>query len=180
MSEDTYSRGKNGKFCRGVAGAERDAEAAHLRAQGMSYREIAEALGYADPSGAYKAVSRALAAVPVEAVDELRAVELARLDDLTSRAWVVANKTHPVVAANGRVVLGPDGEPLVDDGPVLHALDRLLKIAERRARLLGLDAAKKYEVRQQVVTLDAIDAAIADLRRQLDEYPESETAQEQR
>lgn len=180
MSEDTLGRGKNGKFCRGLAGAERDAEAARLRAQGLAYREIAEALGYADASGAYKSVTRALNAVPAEAVDELRAVELARLDDLTRRAWAVATKTHPVVAANGRVVLGPDGEPLVDDGPVLHALDRLLKIAERRARLLGLDAAKKYEVKQQVVTLDAIDAAIADLRSQLAEYPETSTAEDWR
>ena len=132
MAEDTPSRGKNGRYCRGIAGAERDAEAARLRAQGLAYREIAEALGYSDASGAYKSVQRALSAVPAEAVAELRAVEAARLDELTRRAWAVANKTHPVVAANGRVVEGPNGEPLIDDGPVLHALDRLLKIAERR------------------------------------------------
>ncbi|GAA2034605.1 hypothetical protein GCM10009839_38920 [Catenulispora yoronensis] len=178
MAEDTHSRGNNGKFCRGIAGAERDAQAAHLRAQGLSYRQVAEALGYADASGAFKSVQRALSAVPAEAVAELRAVEAARLDELTRRAWAVVDKTHLVVAANGRVVEGPDGQPLIDDAPTLHALDRLLKIAERRARLFGLDAAKKYEVRQQVVTLDAIDAAIADLRRQLDEYPAPDVAEE--
>ncbi|WP_188195602.1 hypothetical protein [Nonomuraea sp. SYSU D8015] len=43
------------------------------------------------------------------------------------------------------MVIG-DGAPLVDDGPKLAAIDRLLKIQARRAALLGLDAEKKVSV----------------------------------
>jgi hypothetical protein len=32
------------------------------------------------------------------------------------------------------------GETLADDGPVLQAIDRLIRISERRAKLRGLDA----------------------------------------
>ncbi|GAA2395473.1 hypothetical protein GCM10010404_61300 [Nonomuraea africana] len=38
------------------------------------------------------------------------------------------------------------GEPLEDDAPVLAAIDRMLKIQERRAKLLGLDIPVKQLV----------------------------------
>ena len=35
--------------------------------------------------------------------------------------------------------------PVIDDGPVLQAISTLLRVADRRARLLGLDAPAKVE-----------------------------------
>jgi hypothetical protein len=49
--------------------------------------------------------------------------------------------------------------------PVLQAIDRLLKIQERRARLLGLDAPTQHRV--NVLSEDAIDAEIARLEAEL-------------
>lgn len=60
-------------------------------------------------------------------------------------AMEVLEREH-VTVSNGRVVSLDDGTPLPDDGPVLQAIDRLLRIQERRARLLGLDAPVKRDL----------------------------------
>jgi hypothetical protein len=65
----------------------------------------------------------------------------------------------------GRLVRGPDGEPLRDHGPTLAAIDRLLKIMERRAKLVGLDAPVRARV--EVVDEATVDRAIAELELEL-------------
>jgi len=47
--------------------------------------------------------------------------------------------------SNGQVVK-MEGQPLEDDGPVLSAIDTILKIESRRAKLLGLDAPVKTDL----------------------------------
>jgi hypothetical protein len=86
-----------------------------LAAQGLSYDEIAKAAGFANRGGAYKAVSAALRAQQAEAVDELRVLELERLDALQRSCWDAA---------------------LEGDIP---SVDRVLKVIAARVRLLGLD-----------------------------------------
>ena len=81
------TRGRNGRYARSLPVAQRDAEAAQLRTCGTSYREIAEPLGYASKGAAHDGVGRALAAVPADAVEQLRVLERARLDRLTPVAW---------------------------------------------------------------------------------------------
>ncbi|HEY3867609.1 MAG TPA: hypothetical protein VGM10_04645 [Actinocrinis sp.] len=112
---DSRGRGQTGRFAKTLEGAERDAHAARLRAQGYSFARIARELGYADESGAYKSVSRALAAVPVEAVGELRALESARLDALLAAL-----------------------QSALEEGSV-QAVDAARKLSESRRRLFGLD-----------------------------------------
>ena len=100
-----------------IRAAIREAEALSLRLAGYSYGEIASELGYANASGAHKAVMRALEKLhPVEKAEKLRRIEAARLDRLWRRLWAK-----------------------LEEGD-LSVVDRLLKIMERRARLLGLDA----------------------------------------
>ena len=134
-------RGGNGQFTRSVDTAERDALAARLRATGASYRQIAERLNFANEGGAHRAVSRALAAVPVEDVAELRAIECARLDEITARLWSVMNTKYPVGMTAGRRIVDQHDRPIEDPAPLLAVVDRLLRITAQRARLLGLDAA---------------------------------------
>ena len=166
MTETSPARSKAGKFISTVEGAQRDANAARLRARGMSLREIAAKLGYHDEAGASRGIQRALDAVPVAAVAELRKLEVEKLDALERTTWSVMLKRHYVVAASGKVATDPEtGEPLTDDGPVLAATDRLLKIAERRARLLGLDSPTKVDVR----ATNDLDAEIESLLAQLAE-----------
>ncbi len=86
-----------------------------LAAQGMSYDEIAQVVGYSGRGSAYKAVSAALRAQQAEAVDELRALEVERLDALQRSCWDAA---------------------LEGD---IASVDRVLKVIAARVRLLGLD-----------------------------------------
>jgi hypothetical protein len=88
-----------------------------------------------------------------EPAEELRQLELMQLDELARAARAVLERKHLMVSHGKIVRLGQPfvnddgnaevddgrGEPLKDDAPVLAAIDRLLKIQERRAKLLGLD-----------------------------------------
>lgn len=157
-------RNGNGTFIYTVFHAERDEKAARLRADGWSYQRIAEELGYYDKSEARKGIEKVLKATVQEAGDELRRLELARLDGELERLVGLETAVHEVLArkhitvSNGNVIVF-DGEPLLDDGPVLNAVDRLLKIeesrrknGESRRKLLGLDAATKADVTVHEVT----------------------------
>lgn len=65
---------------RRVSAAERTKRALELRLAGYPYEEIATAVGWKSAGTAHKAVMRALAARAAEDVDEVRALEVARLD----------------------------------------------------------------------------------------------------
>ncbi|NUP23448.1 MAG: hypothetical protein HOZ81_46820 [Streptomyces sp.] len=145
MADQTrdQARDGNGQYTRDPETVARDAEATRLRSRGLSYRQIAAELGM-HPSSAYAAVQRAMAEVIAEPASEALAFELARLDELHRAALGVLERRH-VTVSNGRVIY-VDDKPLLDDGPVLQAIDRLVKISESRRRLLGLDQPAKTQV----------------------------------
>ncbi len=147
-----------------------DAQAAHLRAQGLSYRQIAQQVG-CDVHTAHDRVARAIAAVPVENVNELREVERARLDEMLMVAWREMHRDH-VVVQFGKVVRGEDGRPLIDSGAKMAALDRLLRISRERRMLMGLDAPARSVI--EVITEDTLDAEIRELEAKLGRAGESE------
>lgn len=93
---------------------EREARALDLRLLGYSYDRIARELGFAHRSAARKSVERALKAIPREAALELRQIELERLDLAQQRIAKQIMSGH------------------------LGAIDRLLRIMDHRAKLLGL------------------------------------------
>jgi hypothetical protein len=101
-----------------IAAVERKRQALELRKAGLTYQEIADRLGYDGPSGAYATIRAALRALVKEPAEELRDLEVARLDALLSGIWLEARKGN------------------------VSKIDRVLKIMERRATLLGLDAPK--------------------------------------
>lgn len=107
---------RSGRYRRRRSVAERDAQAATLRGAGLDYRSIARQLGFRSVSSAHDAVARCLKATVREPGEEVRQLELSRLDAALAGIW--------------RRVIG--GE--------LGAVDRMLKIMDRRARMLGLDA----------------------------------------
>jgi hypothetical protein len=163
VSAPIPGRGTNGKFTRTVESAKRDAEAARLRSLGLSFRQIAEQLKFSDASCAHRAYRRGLAAVPVEAGQELRATSLARLDIATQKVFEVLLRRH-MLAQNGRVAVDPaTRQPLVDDGPLLAAVDRLVKLEERRSKLLGLDSPAKVDM----TVSDEMDRRIAALMAEM-------------
>jgi hypothetical protein len=142
------ARGGNGQFERDPEVARRDAEACRLRAQNLSYADIAAELGISK-TAAYEGVQRVLAETVREPADELRQLELMRLDELAQKTREVMNATHYVVSQGKVVRLTRAGAPLEDDAPVLAAVDRLLRIQERRARLLGLDMPQRISIEAQ-------------------------------
>jgi hypothetical protein len=107
-----------------------------LRLRGLSYRTIAAETGMSAAT-VYRRVEEHLSATVTPAADAVRAMELERLDDLAARTYAVLVGEHPLVQ-NGRVIY-QDDVPVRDPRPVLGAVDRLIRIQERRARLLGLD-----------------------------------------
>jgi hypothetical protein len=121
---------------RRIAVAQRRAQALKLRLTGARYDDIAAQLGYSTRAAAIQDVQRALVASVHEPAEELRALEVQRLDMLWQTALRVLTRQH-VTVSNGKVV-HLDGTPVKDDGPILAAIDRLLRIQERRAKLLGL------------------------------------------
>ncbi len=98
---------------------DRQFKALELRKAGASYPAIARQLGYKSPSGAYQAIMSAIKRTLREPADDVRKLELARLDDMLLAIWAQVK--------NGN----------------FGAIDRAIKVAGRRAELLGLDAPVK-------------------------------------
>lgn len=147
--------------------AARRAKLVEFRRRKVPYGQIYEELGYSSVQAARKDFTRALEesiAAQHTSVEVYREEQLEELDYLAEEAHKILRARHYVVTQSGRIVEDPEtGEPLHDDGPVLAAIDRLVKILDRVAKLRGLDAPQKLEV----MTIDAIEAAIADLNAQL-------------
>lgn len=162
-SRDLSDRDRKGKFVKTLESAERDREACRLRSRGLTYQAISDRLGYGGEPNARRAVQACLVAIQIEGAEELRRLQLDQLDYLTVQALNVLESAHYTTTQAGRVATDADGRPLVDHGPVLAAIDRLLRIQERRAKLMGLDAPQRTEV----ISLDAIDAEIAALTAEL-------------
>jgi len=128
MSGEPRASGKR------IVAAERQARALGLRKAGHGSATIARALGYASASGAHKAVDTALRALVAEPAAELRALELARLDELLAGLWAEARRGN------------------------VAKVDRVLKIMQRRADLLGLDAPQRFslaDARRDAATIAA-------------------------
>jgi hypothetical protein len=158
-TRDNAGRDNAGKFTRTLEGAERDARACEMKSRGASYQQISDSLGYGGRGNAYRAVQAALAEIPLESAEELRRIQLQQLDQLTAEALAVLEAGQPMVTQSGRIVVDDDGQVLPDLTIRAQALTILIRVHDRRAKLMGLDAPVKAEV----ITLDYLNARIAEL-----------------
>ena len=150
-------------------GPQRDAQAVRLKALGWSLEEIAQHLGLnGDPSRAGAAIRRGLANTVRVARDEQRLLELQSLDELERACWVEL-RAHHVMVSNGRIVRDEFDVPVEDDRFILEVMDRILRIKDQRAKLLGLNAPAKAEI----LTIDSVDAEIRRLEEELRQRRES-------
>ena len=104
-----------------VTAAEKRAMAMKLRESGLTFDRIGEAIG-CSTSRAHQYVAEQLeklAKQSDEATESLRQMELERLDRMLTACWWMAEAGD------------------------LKAIDRVLKLSERRAKLMGLDAPTK-------------------------------------
>lgn len=102
-----------------IEAVEKQSEALKLRKAGWTYAAIADKLGYAAAGGAEKAVKAALHKMLKDDAKDVLELELARLDDMLHGLYHMAEIGNPM------------------------AVDRVLRIMERRANYLGIDAPKK-------------------------------------
>lgn len=94
-------------------------QALKLALAGVDYQTIADKVGYKSKQAAWKAVKSALDKTTKAAAEDVKEMQLLRLDQMLKAIWA-------------NVLNGNFG-----------AIDRALKIEERRARLLGMDAPYK-------------------------------------
>ncbi len=110
---------------RRIRTTEKTLKALELRKRGLNYTQIGEKLGCARSTACRYVLSELenLADKCREEAVRVRDLELQRLDDL----YLIAYRA-------------------IIDGNDLAGIDRCLRIMERRAKLLGLDAAAKVDV----------------------------------
>lgn len=99
--------------------AERRRQALELRKAGATYQQIAKQLKYAGKGNVCRDIERAIAEITTEPAEDVKKIELARLDALLVGIWTKASK----------------GDPML--------IDRVIRIMDRRAKYLGLDAPVK-------------------------------------
>ena len=159
-----------------VEQARLNAEAVAMRRDRMSYRQIAAVQG-CSANAAHHRVKLGLAAIPYEAVTDLRQQELLSLDKIEERCLAIV-EDPPILVQQGRVMLDPiTGQPMPDEDAVLRATQTILRIKDARAKLTGAYAPVKSSV--TVITEDAVDAEIRRLTEELadrDRRPAGEAA----
>ena len=139
-----------------MTAAERRAQVVQLKRTKLSFAEIGRRIGITGQR-AGQLYREALAQVPRMAVEEHRVEELELYDTAIHQLMRIATDT--TVTPRTRV----------------EAWTSIRGFAERKAKLLGLDSPAKFEV----ISLDAIDAKIIELTRELageTEAPETPTA----
>ncbi|WP_182349342.1 hypothetical protein [Tomitella gaofuii] len=118
--------------------AQRAKQALQLRLEGHTFRGIAEQLGVS-PATIVADVDKALSDIPKREAEQLRGEEILRLDRLQRGVWQEA--------INGDI----------------HASQQALRIIDRRAKMLGLDAPQRVELGAQDADLEAVLAKAAAL-----------------
>jgi transcriptional regulator with XRE-family HTH domain len=141
--------------------AARQAEAIRLRVRGKTIREIAQATGVSIGQ-AHTDVRAAMAATAKEAeenVQQERGLQLARLERALRVIEDVLLETEDESVSEGEDLAEHDERIQSSRELKLKALDRLVKLEDQRAKLLGLYAPEKRDINAKVaaVGLDDLD-----------------------
>ena len=135
--------------------ATRAALAVQLRAQRLTFDEIAHRAGYASPGACRNAIQRELQRTIVENTDELRREELDMLNRLHSAVWPLA-----VPEGDVRIKQDDDEETKKRKRSHLFAVDRIIAISDRRCKLMGLDIKPEDAVAANLVVIREVPAGL--------------------
>lgn len=130
---------------RDVNAVQRVALALQLRATKMTYEAIAKQCGYSNASACRKAVMRELERCVVANVEALRTEELDSLERLEQECW---KRLYDKEYTKSK----------------LFAVDRILAIKERRAKLMGMDQATGNIAAAQVIIREAPPGVLEELK----------------
>jgi hypothetical protein len=104
-----------------LARAKRCEQAIRMHLAGLTYKEIADTLGYSNSKAAHRAVWAYIERqAPKENVQQMRMLEGRRYDQMTALLWSKVTKDSP-------------------PGELLPILDRVLRLSQARRQLWGLD-----------------------------------------
>lgn len=124
---------RNGRHPVRVDAAFRQTLAMRLRIKGYSYLEIGKRVcpTSVNPAAvAYKMVGEGVKSVRLDSAEQMRDIELTRLDALQTLAWLAIEKA----AKRGNTQA------------VATGVNSVVRISDRRAKLMGLDAPVKYDL----------------------------------
>jgi hypothetical protein len=117
-----------------MSSREKQKRAMALKLAGASYAQIAENIGYADASGAHKAVARGMKSSLQENAGELRKIHYGRLEHMLMLVW-----------------------PAVNQGDS-RAVNSALQVMDRMERLYGLNEAQRVDItggtRETIIVAD--------------------------
>lgn len=117
---------------------EKELQVLALRRQGHTWDAISQQVGYSSPSSSREAFFRASNRIIRDDVNEIRQMELDRLDIALASIW-------------SQIISGD-----------LAAINTMLRIMERRAKLLALDAPKRVFVEEKTPPI-----SVEDLERRI-------------
>lgn len=177
---------------RSTSSAEIRSRIVELRNQDWTFREIADHPDVnLDVANVWRHYQAAMRLIPAAAVEEHQAKVATRLDEQLRRidmareiAMDILAKRH-VHISNGHVVseiTGQDeetgrpiyGDPYEDDAPTMAAIDRLQKLDDQEAKLLGM-----YPKQQVAITRETseVDAAVIGMINRARERAEAQAAE---
>jgi hypothetical protein len=133
------------RFRADLDGPERDNEAARLyHAERLTWQEVADRLGFSHRRDAQRAAERSLHEARAVPTREMIAEVLLGIesDDAVAAGIVYGPKRYKT-SVTGKLIEGPDGEPLEDTTEIQQAIMVRHKLRQQRIDLLGLAAPKR-------------------------------------
>jgi predicted DNA-binding protein (UPF0251 family) len=158
----------------------KDAEAARLFREGLTYQQAGDRLGVTRMT-AYRMIKRAVLDAQVDALQgtDAFALIMERIHDHRRKLQEVIDHPCYLAGKDGKVVTMRDpatgkDEPVVDKGPVVRAITELRHHIELEAKLLDLFPAARSRV--EVVTEDVVDREIEKLAKEIAEAGKAASA----
>ena len=147
MTEQAHgnTRKAMARFRADLDGPERDNEAARLyHGERLTWQQVADRLGFSHKRDAHRAAQRSLHEARAAPTREMIAEVLLAIgsDDAVAAGIVYGPKRYKT-SVTGKLIEGPDGEPLEDSTEIQAAIMVRHRLRQQRIDLLGLAAPKR-------------------------------------
>lgn len=140
----------------------RDSQMLERHIQGLPHGKIAEIFGVTEGT-VHNGIRRAIRDRPKLESDEMRVVAEEELNMLRRHLNRMLRTPRYMVSMSGKLVTGPDGQPLIDHSETRQVAMALVKVNESYRKLFGLDTPIKHRIE----ITDKMDEQIEKLAQEL-------------